>query len=69
MVGGAVGTDQATAIDREDHRQILQRHVMDQLIVAALQEGRIDRHDRFQALAGQTGREGHRMLLGDAHIK
>ncbi len=59
VVGGAVVADQAGAVDGEQHRQVLQRHVVDQLVVAALQEGRVDRHHRAQALAGQAGGEGH----------
>ena len=36
---GAVGADQSGAVDGEAHRQLLQRHVMRHLIIAALQEG------------------------------
>ncbi len=43
----AVGADDAAAIDGEHHRQVLDRHVMDQLIVGALQECGIDRHHRL----------------------
>jgi hypothetical protein len=49
---GAVGTDEPGAIEREHHRQVLQRHVMDQLVVTALQEGGVDGHHRLQPLAG-----------------
>ena len=66
---GPVGADQAAAVDGEDHRQVLQGHVVDQLVVGALQEGRIDRDDRLQALAGEAGGEGDGMLLGDADIE
>src|SRR3546814_8398821 len=37
--------------------------------VGALQEGRVDRSERLEALAGQPGAEGHRMLLGDADVE
>jgi hypothetical protein len=47
-VGGAVGADQAGAVQREDHRQVLQRHVVDQLVVATLQEGAVDGHHRLE---------------------
>jgi hypothetical protein len=43
-VRGAVGAHQAGAVEREHHRQVLQRHVVDQLVVAALQEGGVDGH-------------------------
>ncbi len=65
---GAVGAHQARAVEREHHRQVLDRDVVDQLVVGALQEGRVDRDHRLQALAGQAGREGHGVLLGDAHV-
>ncbi len=68
MVGRAILAHHTGTIDGEGHVQILHRHVMDELIVAALQEGGIDGHHRLHRLAGQTGRQGHRMLLGDRHI-
>ena len=68
-VGRAIGADQAGAIDGEQHRQLLQDDVVDQLVISALQERGIDRHHRLVALAGQTGRQGHGMLFGDADIE
>ena len=68
-MGGAVGADQAGAVDREAHRQALDRHVMDDLVVAALQEGRVDRAERLVAFGGETGGERHGMLLGDADVE
>ena len=68
-MGGAVAADEAGAVEREHHRQVLQRDVVDQLVVAALQEGRVDRHHRLQALAGQAGGEGDRVLLGDRDVE
>ncbi len=52
---GAVGADQAGAVDREAHRQVLDRDVMHHLVVAALQEGRIDGAERLLALGGEAG--------------
>ena len=69
VVGRAVAADQAAAVEREQHRQVLDRDVVDQLVVAALQEGRVDRHHRAHALAGEARGEGHRVLLGDAGIE
>jgi hypothetical protein len=68
-MGRAVGADQAAAVEREQHRQVLDRDVVDQLVVAALQEGRVDRADRLQSLAGQTRGERDRVLLGDADVE
>ncbi len=64
-----VRPDHAAAVDREQHVQVLDRHVVHQLVVAALQEGRIDRAHRFGALAGHAGGQRHRMLLGDGDVE
>ena len=69
VVRGAVAAHQAAAVEREQHRQVLDRDVVDQLVVAALQERRIDRHHRLHALAGEPGGEGHGVLLGDADVE
>ena len=66
---GAVGADQPGAVDGEAHRQALDRDVVHDLVVGALQEGRIDRAERLQALGGQAGGEGHGVLLGDADVE
>ena len=68
-MGRAVGADQAGAIDGEAHRQLLDRHVMHDLVIGALQEGGIDRRERPHAFGREPGGKGHRMLLGDADIE
>ena len=68
-MGRAVGADQPGAVDGEAHRQLLDRHVVHDLVVAALQEGRIDRAERLVAFGRQAGGEGHRVLLGDADVE
>ncbi len=42
---------------------------MDDLVIASLQEGRVDGHKGGHAFTGQAGCKGDCMLLGDAHIK
>ena len=42
-MGRAVGANQAGAIHHEAHRQLLDRHIMDDLIVRALKKCRIYR--------------------------
>ena len=51
VVRRAVSADEAAAIDGQQHRQVLYRHVMYQLVVRALQERRINRDDRLAAFA------------------
>ena len=68
-MGRAVGADEPGPVDREAHRQVLDRDVVHDLIVGALQEGRVDRAERLEALGGETRGEGDRMLLGDADVE
>src|SRR3569833_4581344 len=65
----AVGSDQAGAIEREAHWQALDRYGVDDLVVTALQEGRIDRAERLVALCCKARGKGHGMLLGAADVE
>ena len=64
-----VSTDQTCSVEGKHHWQILQCHVVNQLVIGPLQESRIDRDDRLEPLTGQTRRKSHCMLLGDSNIK
>ena len=68
-MGRAIRTHEAGAIHGEANRQVLQSHIMHDLVIAALQEGRIDRAERLVAFRCKACGKGHRMLLGDAHIE
>ena len=68
-MGRPVGPDQAGAVDGKAHRQPLDRDVVHHLVVGALQEGRIDRAERLEALRRQAAGEGHRVLLGNADVE
>ena len=68
-MGRAVFAYQAGAIDGEQHIEVLHRHIVNQLVITALQEGGVDRHHRLGAFAGHAGREGHGVLLGNRHIE
>ena len=57
------------AIHRQHHRELLQADVVDDLVVRALQEGRVDRGDGPRALQRQAGREQQRLLLGDPDVE
>jgi hypothetical protein len=48
--------------------QLLQRHVVHDLVVPALQEGAVDGAERHEALARQAGRKGDGVLLRNAHV-
>ena len=68
-MGGAVCADDTGAVDGKQYRQILQCHVVHQLVVGALQEGGVNCHHGLDAAAGQAGSKGHRVLLGNADIE
>ena len=68
-MSGPIRPDQPRAINREAHRQALDRHVMHHLIIAALQEGRIHRAERLHPARRQSGRECHTVLFRDPHVK
>ena len=68
-MGRTVGADESSPIDREANRQRLDRDVMHDLIVASLQERRINRAKRLEAFGRQARREGYGMLLGDADVE
>ena len=65
----AVRADEPGAINREPHRQTLDRDVVHDLIVAALKERRIDRGERLHAFGREARSKSNRVLLGDADIK
>jgi hypothetical protein len=65
----AVRANITCPVHREAHRQRLQRHVVDHLIVAALEKGRIDRAKRLVPFGGEARSERDRMLLGAADIE
>ena len=69
MVRWAVGADYATAVQAEDYVQVLNRHVVDDLVVGALHEARVDVAERHLALGGHAGTEGDGVLFSNAHVK
>jgi len=69
MVRRPVRTGDARAVNDEGHRKPVQRNVAGDLVESALQERRVDAHHRPQSAHGQSGREGHGVLLGDADVE
>ncbi len=68
-MGGAVGADQAGAIQDEPDRQFLDRNIVHHLIVGALQEGRVDRDERLQPFGREPCSECYAVLFGNADIE
>ena len=69
MVRSTIITYDTGAVDTEHYVQVLQRHVMDDVVVSTLQESRVDiavgHHTRF----GQTGTECHGMTFRDTYVE
>ena len=68
VMGRAVVADQPGAVHREGDVELLQADVVDDLVVGALEEGRVDRADRLRALDRKPRGQQHRVLLGDADV-
>ncbi len=67
-MGRAVAAHQAGPVHGEYHRQVLQGDVVNELIIGALQESRIDRHYGLEPLGRQAGGKGDRVLFGDRDV-
>src|SRR5262249_54667887 len=68
-MSGAVGAHKPSAVHCETYRQTLDRDVMHDLVIGALQEGRIDRRKRFVAFGGKAGAESYAVLFGDTDVE
>ena len=69
LVGGAIGANDAGPVHHERDGQVLDAHVVDQLVVGALQEGAVDGAHGAEPFTGHAGGHGDGVLLGDAHIE
>ena len=69
MVRRAVRADEPRPVEREDHRQVLERDVVNDLVEGPLEEGRVDRRDRPRAVAGEPGGEADAVRLGDPDVE
>ena len=68
MMGWPILRRQSRAIHAEDDRQILQRRVVNDAVVAALQERRINRADRVETHGRHAAREQDGVLFRDADV-
>ena len=65
----SVASHQSGPVDGKYHRQVLDAHVMQDLVISPLQEGGIDGDHRLQSAGRKSRRKGHRMLLRNSHVK
>jgi len=64
----AVVTNDSRPVNAENHRQILQRDFLKNLVKTSLQKSRINTHNRPQPLLGKAGRNIHRCTFCNSHI-
>ena len=64
-----VCADDAGSVNGENHRQLLQADVFQQLVIGSLKEGGINSHQRPHAAFGKSRSEGHRVRLSNSDIK
>ncbi len=69
MMGGPVVSHEAATVQGQDDGKLLQADVVENLVVGALEERRIDGHDRDDPLRCQTGGKGDGVLFGDADVE
>ena len=68
-MGRAVLPDEARSINRQRDVQILQRHIVDQLIVTALKKGRVDGEHGLKPIARHACGQSDRVLLRNGNIE
>ena len=69
VVCGSIFAHQSAAVDAQHHVQTRYGHVVDDVVVGALQERGVDIAEGDQPILGHASREGHGMSLSDAHIE
>ncbi len=65
----AVGSDDARTVHRDGHVEVLQAHVVYDLIKGTLQECRIYCRNRFQSLARHPSTERDRVLFRYTNVE
>ena len=64
-----IGADNTGPVYRKANRKALKGYIVHDLIVATLEECRIDRSERFHALGGKAGCECDTVLFGDTNVE
>ena len=67
-MGRAVGADHAAPVHGEQHIQLLDGHIVDELVVAALQKGGVDGDDGLEPVDGHARGQRNRVLFGNGDI-
>ena len=68
-MGAAIGTDEPRAVNHKAHGQVLDRDIVHDLIIGALEECGVYRDEGFKPLCGEAACECDGVLFGDADIE
>ena len=69
VMRGAVFAHQPRPVKAKRHGQLLNAHIVYDLVIGTLGEGGVDRHKGTVALRGEARREGDGVLFADAHVR
>ena len=69
MVCSTVLANQTTSIETEDYRQVLQSHIVNDVVVGALHKCRVDVAEWTLTCCSKTCREGYGVSLGNTHVE
>ena len=69
LVGLAIARHKASTVHGKQHIQMHQVHIMNHLVISALEEGGVDSHNRQHALAGKARSKGYGVLFRHANVK
>ena len=68
-MSGTVFANQAGTVEAQNNREILNRYVMNDIIMRALHKRRIDIAEWLQSVFSHPTGESNRMSFGNAYIK
>ena len=69
VMGLAVGAHQSGSVHPQHHMELLEGDVVDQFIIAPLQEGGVDGKHRQHPALGKACRHGHTVSFRDSYVK
>ena len=68
-MSGTVFANQSGAVETQNNRKILNRYVVDDIIMRPLHKRRIDIAERLQSVFSHPSGEGNRMSFGNTDIE
>ena len=69
VMGSSIFADESSTVQTQNHRQVLQRHIVNPLVHSALRKGTVEVDHGPQTRRGHSGGLGHHMPFRDAPVK